>query len=114
MELNTVGKVVVVLLFYVHDPVVMSERSVNLTILFLGRLRPPVNQYLVHILSPVTDNCPSSISGKRNESMRPDRVSYPGPVGKDHNDIFYLQKPIWKVIPMGLVNAVVKKNGCQN
>ena len=30
----------------------MSRRSVNLTTLFLGRLRPPVNQYFVHILSP--------------------------------------------------------------
>ena len=37
---------------------VMSGRSVNLTTLFLGRLRPTsqtVNQYFVHILSPVTD-----------------------------------------------------------
>ena len=32
--------VVVVVLFYVHGKV-MSERSVNLTTLFLGRLRPP-------------------------------------------------------------------------
>ena len=54
----------------------MSGRSVKLTALFLGRL----NQYFVHILSPVTDNCPSWISGRRNESMWPDRVSNPGPL----------------------------------
>ena len=39
-----------------------AGRSVNLTTLFRGRLRPPnrlINQYFVHILSPVTDNCPS-------------------------------------------------------
>ena len=47
-----------------------------LATLFLGRLRPP---YFVHILSPVTDNCPSWIS-RRNESMWPDRVSNPGPL----------------------------------
>ena len=60
----------------------MSGRSVNLTTLFLGRLRPPkrFTQYFVHILSPVTDNCPSLISGRRNESMWPDRVSNPGPL----------------------------------
>ena len=35
--------VVVALLFYVHGKIskVMSGRSVNLTTLFLGRLRPP-------------------------------------------------------------------------
>ena len=50
---------------------VMSGRSVNLTTtLFLGR----------HILSPVTDNCPSSVSGRSNDSMWPDRVSNPGPL----------------------------------
>ena len=40
----------------------MSGRSVNQTILFLDRLRPisqAVNQYFVHILSPVTYNWPS-------------------------------------------------------
>ena len=58
---------------------VMSGRSVNLSTLFPGRLRP-VNQYFVHILSPVTDNCPSWISGRWNESMWPDRVSNPGPL----------------------------------
>ena len=34
----------------------------------------------MHILSPVTDNCPSWKSGRRNESMLPDRVSNPGPL----------------------------------
>ena len=29
-----------------------------------------VNQYFVHILSPVTANCPFWISGRRNEGMR--------------------------------------------
>ena len=57
---------------------VMSGRSVNLTTLSLGRFRPP--KYFVHILSPVTDNCPSRISGRRNESMWPDRGSNPGPL----------------------------------
>ena len=41
---------------------------------------PAVNQYLVHILSPVTDNCSSWKSRRRNESMLPDRVSNPGPL----------------------------------
>ena len=39
-----------------------------------------LNQYFVHILSPVTDNCPSWKSGRRNESMLPDRVSNPRPL----------------------------------
>ena len=34
----------------------------------------------MHILSPVTDNCPSWKSGRRNESMLPDRVSNAGPL----------------------------------
>ena len=55
---------------------VMSGRAVNLSVLFLGRLRPPN----VHILSPVTDSCPSRISGRRNESMWPDWISNPGPL----------------------------------
>ena len=59
---------------------VMSGRSVNLTTLFPGRLRSAVNQYYVHILSMVTDNCPSGISGRRNESMWLDRISNPGPL----------------------------------
>ena len=33
----------------------MLGRSVNITALFLGRLRPPKHQYFVHILSPVRD-----------------------------------------------------------
>ena len=58
---------------------VMSGRSVNLITLFLGKIRPP--KYLMHIVSPVTDNCPSRISGRRNESRPwPDRVSNPGPL----------------------------------
>ena len=34
----------------------------------------------MHILSPVTDNCPSWISRRRNESMWSDQVSNPGPL----------------------------------
>ena len=34
----------------------------------------------MHILSPVTDNCPSRISGEENESKWPGRVSNPGPL----------------------------------
>ena len=55
----------------------MSGRSVNLTTLFLGRLRPPkrlTSTSCIYFL-PVTDNC-----GRRNESMLPDRVSYLGPL----------------------------------
>ena len=55
---------------------VMLGRAVNLTKLFLGRLRPPN----VHILSPVTDSCPSRISGRKNETVWPDRISNPGPL----------------------------------
>ena len=57
---------------------VMSRRSVGLTIFFLGRLRPKrlTNRtYLVHILSPVTDNCPSWISGR--ERMAIEIISWP-------------------------------------
>ena len=54
---------------------VMSGRSFNLTTLFQG--------YFVHILSPVTDKFPSCISGRRNESMWPDRVSNPGPLAHE-------------------------------
>ena len=57
----------------------MSGRSGNLTTLFLGRLRPH-KRYFMHILSPVTDNQSSLISGRRNDSMWPDRVSNPGPL----------------------------------
>ena len=40
--------------------VVVSGRSLNLTTLYMGRLRPPkqLTSKFVHILSPVTDNCP--------------------------------------------------------
>ena len=37
-----------------------SQNGVNLW----ANLLDAVYQYLVHILSPVTDNCPSSISGR--------------------------------------------------
>ena len=50
---------------------VMSARSGNLTTLFLGKLRPPVQ--CAH-----TDNRPSCISGRGNESMWPYRVTNPG------------------------------------
>ena len=39
-------------------------RSVNLATLFLGKPPRQFYQYLVHILSPVTDNCYSWISGR--------------------------------------------------
>ena len=71
-------QVVVVLLFYVHGKHLRSYRD--------GQLTNPhfswagLDQYFVHILLPVTDNCPSRISGRRNESMWPDRVSNPGPL----------------------------------
>ena len=38
---------------------VMSGRSVILSTLFLGKPPEAGNQYLVHILSPLTDNCSS-------------------------------------------------------
>ena len=60
----------------------MSGWSVNLITLFLCRLRPPKllsgYQYLLHILSSVTDNCPSRVSERRNEAKWPDLVSNPG------------------------------------
>ena len=59
--------VVVVMVFYSPSTLFRSywAQSVNLSTLFLDK--PPsqfVNQNLVHILSPVTDNCPSWISGR--------------------------------------------------
>ena len=59
---------------------VMLGRSVNLAIQLLSSLRPSkaVNHYFVHILAPETGKCPFRISGRRNESMWPDRVSNPG------------------------------------
>ena len=61
---------------------VMSGRSVNLTTLFLGRLRPPkrLTSTSVHIFLPVADNCPSWISRRKNKSLWPDWVSNPGPL----------------------------------
>ena len=59
---------------------IMSGRSYNLITLFLGTLRP---QFLMHILSPVTDNRPSRISGRKNESLWPDRISSPGPLARE-------------------------------
>ena len=38
---------------------VIMERSVHLTTLFMGKLEQADNQYFVHILSLVTDNNPS-------------------------------------------------------
>ena len=52
----------------------MSGRSVNLTTLFLGRLRPPKRLTSTsHILSPVTDNCPflKKLKVKRKYVARP-------------------------------------------
>ena len=50
---------------------VMSGRS-------WGRLSP--KRLTSAHTSPVTDNCPSRISGRRIESMWPDRESNPGPL----------------------------------
>ena len=61
----------------------MPGRSVNLTTLFRGRLRPPkrlTSTSCTYFRQPETDNCPSWKSGRRNESMLPDRVSNPGPL----------------------------------
>ena len=60
------------LVFYGHSTHFRSfrARSVNLAILFLGKY-----QYLVSILSPVTDNCPSWISGR--ERMVVEIISWP-------------------------------------
>ena len=49
---------------------VMAWRSVHLTTLFfLDKLEQVVNQYFVHILSLVTDNNPSWISGRRRMTV---------------------------------------------
>ena len=63
----------------------MSGRSVNLTTLFLGKLRPPKRLTSTSCTyNTETDNCPfESAERKRkykNESMWPDRVSSPGPL----------------------------------
>ena len=64
---------VVVLAFYGPLTLLRSfpVRSVNLSTLFLDK----PYQYLVHILSPVTDNCPSWISGR--ERMAVEIISWP-------------------------------------
>ena len=50
----------------------------------------------MHILSPVTDNCPSWVSGRRNESMWPDRVSSPGPLAHESDALpTVLRGPVW-------------------
>ena len=58
---------------------VMSSQSVILLTLFLGRFRPTkrltVNQYLVLILLPVTDNCPPWINGRGR--MAEEIISWP-------------------------------------
>ena len=81
----------------------MSGRSVNLTTLFLGRLRPP--RRFVHILLPVTDNCPSWKSGRRNESMLPDLVSNPGPLTYESGAL-----PITKTGKLSKNQEKIKKN----
>ena len=53
-----------------------SGRSVNQTTLFLGKLRPHKR-----LFSTKCTYCrPSCLSGRRNESMWPDQVSYHGPL----------------------------------
>ena len=49
---------------------VMSGRSVIISTLFLGTPPEAGNQYLAHILSPLTDNCSSLISGKGRNGRR--------------------------------------------
>ena len=61
---------------------VMSGRSVNLTTLFLGRLRPPkrlTSTSCTYFRQELTTALLEK-SGRRNESMLPDRVSDPGPL----------------------------------
>ena len=55
----------------------VMSRSVYITTLFLGRLRHKqlLNQYVVHILSPVTDKWPIWISGR--ERMAVEMISWP-------------------------------------
>ena len=82
----------------------MSGRSVKLTILFPGRhrsLKRLTSLYFVQILSPVTDNCPSWISGGRNESMWADRVSNLGPLTLESDAVFLV-----------LISNNVKSNKC--
>ena len=59
---RTISKLFVCLFCYFKSQstaMVMAGRSVHLSTLFLGKLEQEVNQYLVHILSFVTDNNPS-------------------------------------------------------
>ena len=67
--------VVVVLVFYGPWTHFRSfrVRSVNLSTLFLGKPPRQFISTLVHILSPVTDNCPSIISGR--EGMATEIIS---------------------------------------
>ena len=54
---------------------VMSERSVNLTTLFLGRLRPLILYYLATIISSVTGNPFSWNKWKEGSVRRKDFMS---------------------------------------
>ena len=49
---------------------VISELSVHITTLFPGQAWISINQYLVHILSLVTDNNPSWIRGREENGCR--------------------------------------------
>ena len=69
------------MLFCCFTPMEIWGRSVKVTSLFMGRLRPPMQLHItstkVHILSPVTL---LRISEMRNESKWPDRVVSLGPL----------------------------------
>ena len=60
------------------------EGPVNLTTLLLDRLT-----YFkrLHILSSVTGKCPSRISGWINEGFWPDRLSNPGPLALESDEL---------------------------
>ena len=64
---------------------VMSGRSVNLTTLFLGRLRPPkrLTSTLCTCFRQLLTTALLESSGKRHESVWPDRVSNPGPLAHE-------------------------------
>ena len=55
---------------YVHCK---QGRYVNLTALFLGMIRPP--EWLTSTKGTEIDNCPSSVSGRRNERKLLDNVT---------------------------------------
>ena len=59
---------------------VMLGRSVNQT--FHGKALT-----FMHILSPVTDNCPSLVNGRREKSMWPDWVSNSGPLALESDPL---------------------------